>query len=102
MRFSTVGILAALAAIASAQNPFTRTSYDGIAAGQPEDITWEATTEGTVTLVLMQGEPKALKQVQVIASTSARSCTPDSSVAPRISDQSICHTSNENHKTNTA
>lgn len=77
MRFSTVGILAALAAIASAQNPFTRTSYDGISAGQPEDITWDATTEGTVTLVLMQGDPKTLKQVQVIASTSAGLYTPD-------------------------
>lgn len=96
MRFSTVGVLAALAAIASAQNPFTRTSYDGIAGGQPEDITWEATTKGTVTLVLMQGEPKSLKQVQVIASTSAMFMHSRSQTTLGSSHQSICHTSNEN------
>lgn len=68
MRFSTVAIVGALAALASAQNPFTRTNYEGIAAGQPEDITWEPTSKGTVTLKLVQGDPKDLTQVQNIAS----------------------------------
>ena len=67
MRFSTVALLSALAALAAAQNPFTRSEYDDIEAGIPEQITWDPTSEGTVTIVLVHGDPNDLQQVEVIA-----------------------------------
>jgi len=68
MRFSAVALLSALAALAAAQNPFTRSEYDNFEAGFPEEITWDPTSEGTVTIVLVHGDPQALERVEVIAS----------------------------------
>ncbi len=71
MRFSTALILSALAAAVAAQNKFTRTSYTGIKANMPEVITWEPTTQGTVSIVLMEGDWENLDQVEVVAGTSS-------------------------------
>lgn len=72
MRFTSAILAGALAVLAVAQkpNPFTRTSYEGIAAGFPTTITWTPTTSGTVTLVLMQGDPDALTTVATIKGMS--------------------------------
>lgn len=71
MRFSAVALLSALAALAAAQNPFTRSEYDDIEAGFPEQITWDPTSEGTVTIVLVHGDPQNLERVEVLAGTSS-------------------------------
>ncbi|KAH7354735.1 Ser-Thr-rich glycosyl-phosphatidyl-inositol-anchored membrane family-domain-containing protein [Rhexocercosporidium sp. MPI-PUGE-AT-0058] len=70
MQFSTTLILAAVAALASAQNPFTFTTLTSITAGTPFNITWAPSTgtTDTVSLVLRQGESTSLDTVQTIAS----------------------------------
>ncbi|KAL5329667.1 hypothetical protein ACEPPN_003182 [Leptodophora sp. 'Broadleaf-Isolate-01'] len=70
MQFSTTLILAAVAALASAQNPFTFTSLTSITAGTPFNITWAPSTgtTDTVSLVLRQGESTALDTIETIAS----------------------------------
>lgn len=73
MRFFSTLVAAALAAVAAAQtsaNPFTRSSYSGITAGTATQITWTPTTSGTVTLLLVKGDPSALKTVATIGSES--------------------------------
>ena len=69
MQFSTTLILAAVAALASAQNPFTFTSLTSITAGTPFNITWAPSTgtTDTVSLVLRQGESTDLDTVETIA-----------------------------------
>ena len=69
MQFSTTLILAAVAALASAQNPFTFTSLTSIPAGTPFNITWAPSTgtTDTVSLVLRQGESTDLDTVETIA-----------------------------------
>ncbi|RPA91326.1 hypothetical protein L873DRAFT_1848334 [Choiromyces venosus 120613-1] len=44
--------------------PTTTTSIDG---SVPRNITWDPTTNGTVTLVLLKGFPKDLKHIGTIA-----------------------------------
>jgi hypothetical protein len=73
MRFISALVAGALAVVAAAQtgdsnrpNPFTNTDFQGIAAGESFDITWTPTSDGTVTLVLMQGDPGDLKPVATI------------------------------------
>ncbi|KAL3417641.1 hypothetical protein PVAG01_10651 [Phlyctema vagabunda] len=69
MRFSTSFVLAALASLVAAQNPFTFTTLSSITAGQPFDITWAPSTGDvqTVTLILRQGDPNNLNTVTTIA-----------------------------------
>ncbi|KFY16297.1 hypothetical protein V491_05373, partial [Pseudogymnoascus sp. VKM F-3775] len=72
MRFISALLAGALAVVASAQtsstgpNPFTNSDFTGIVAGEPFTITWDPTTEGTVTLQLVQGDPSALDTVETI------------------------------------
>ncbi|KAL4779604.1 Ser-Thr-rich glycosyl-phosphatidyl-inositol-anchored membrane family-domain-containing protein [Aspergillus varians] len=67
MRFFTAGLVSALAAMATAYttpdysvspsgNPIlTPSLQEQVAAGSPYTITWDPTTEGTVSLVLLRG-----------------------------------------------
>jgi hypothetical protein len=82
MRFISALVAGALAVVAAAQtggsdhpNPFTNTDFQGIAAGESFDITWTPTTDGTVTLVLVQGDPGDLQPVATIEGAFA-SITP--------------------------
>ncbi|KAK0103331.1 hypothetical protein ONS95_005360 [Cadophora gregata] len=70
MQFSTTLIFAGIAALASAQNPFTFTSLTSIKAGEPFNITWAPSTgtTDTISLVLRQGESTDLDTVETIAS----------------------------------
>lgn len=73
MRFISSFVAAALAAVAVAQttpNPFTRSSYNGITAGVTTQITWTPTTPGSVTLLLVKGDPGNLNTVATITSES--------------------------------
>ncbi|CZS89098.1 uncharacterized protein RCO7_04687 [Rhynchosporium graminicola] len=69
MQFSTALVLAAMASLASAQNPFTFTNLASITAGTPFNITWAPSTgtSDTVSLVLRQGPSNALDTVETIA-----------------------------------
>lgn len=79
MRFSTAIFASAFAALVSAQaNPFTRTSYTGITAGTPINITWTPTSSGTITLLLVTG-------------TSATTLNPISTVAGKPSQVNSIH-----------
>merc|ERR1711974_291923 len=86
MQFSTTLILAAVAALGSAQNPFTFTSLTSITAGTPFNITWAPSTgtTDTVSLVLRQGESTDLDTVETIASniqnTGSYLWTPSTSI----------------------
>jgi len=80
MRFTSAFLAAACAVVALAQsstttgpNPFTRTSYSGITAGVPINITWTPTTSGTVSLQLVEGISTNLKTVSTFAPTIANS-----------------------------
>ncbi|PVH84284.1 hypothetical protein DL98DRAFT_512665 [Cadophora sp. DSE1049] len=86
MQFSTTLIFAAVAALASAQNPFSFTSLTSITAGEPFNITWAPSTgtTDTVSLVLRQGESTDLDTVETIASniqnTGSYLWTPSTSI----------------------
>jgi hypothetical protein len=78
MRFISALMAGALAVVATAQvgtgsnpNPFTNSNYSGIATGSPVPITWTPTTKGTVSLLLVQGDPNALVTVATISSASS-------------------------------
>lgn len=73
MHFSLPLLLAALSAVASAQNPFTFTTTPVVVAGTPFNITWAPSTGtvDTVTLVLRQGDPAHLVDVATIAGSSS-------------------------------
>lgn len=77
MRFISALVAGALAAVAVAQttgnepNPFTNSDYSGIAAGTPITLTWTPTTDGTVTIELVQGDPGHLNPVSIIQSEFA-------------------------------
>ncbi|KAH7397959.1 Ser-Thr-rich glycosyl-phosphatidyl-inositol-anchored membrane family-domain-containing protein [Cadophora sp. MPI-SDFR-AT-0126] len=87
MQFSSTLIFAAIAALASAQNPFTFTSLTSIKAGEPFNITWAPSTGSTdtVSLVLRQGDSSNLETVETIASkidnTGSYVWTPSTSIA---------------------
>lgn len=87
MQYTTL-LLAALASLAAAQNPFTMTSLSTITAGTPYNITWAPSTgtTDTVTLVLRQGNSKDLTTIQTIACTSPPS-------APLLPTQTFLNTS---------
>lgn len=89
MRFISALVASALAAVAVAQtgsesNPFTNSDYTGIATGTPITLTWTPTTDGTVTIELVQGDPGALKFVNVIQggleNSGSYEWTPDPSI----------------------
>ncbi|KFZ03749.1 hypothetical protein V502_10692 [Pseudogymnoascus sp. VKM F-4520 (FW-2644)] len=87
MRFTTTLIASAFTVFAAAQsaaNPFTNTDYSTISAGQAFTITWSPTTTGSVSLVLVKGDPAALTTVSTIASGLHNSGSfdwiPDSSI----------------------
>ncbi|PMD49849.1 uncharacterized protein K444DRAFT_670669 [Hyaloscypha bicolor E] len=71
MHFSTYAsvVIAALAALTSAQNPFTFTTLTSVTAGTPINITWAPSTGtvDTITLVLRQGDPTHLSTIATIA-----------------------------------
>lgn len=90
MRFSSIlasALTAAVAVVAqtgSTANPFTKSDYSGITAGTPITITWTPTTDGTVTIELVRGDPLNLNLVSVIQSDLENSgsyeWTPDVSI----------------------
>lgn len=67
MRFSTFGVLAALAAAAQAVN-FTVLTFSTVEAGKPFPISWTG-AKGPVTLTLKDGSPLNLQTVSTIACT---------------------------------
>lgn len=77
MQFSTLilGVMGALAATASAQNPFTFTTLTSIKAETPFNITWSPSTgtTDTVTLILRKGLSTDLDTVATIAGLSPSS-----------------------------
>lgn len=84
MRFISALVAGALAIVASAQsgdgnqeNPFTNSDFDGIVAGESFTITWDPTTDSTVTLNLVHGDPGALQPVAVIEGASVSSYSSD-------------------------
>lgn len=71
MRFISALVAGALAVVAAAQsgnqaNPFTNDNFNGIEAGESFTVTWDPTTDGTVTLQLVQGDPDSLNTVSTI------------------------------------
>jgi hypothetical protein len=71
MRFSTVlcTVGAFAAAVLAGENPIYKPDgSDMVTAGQPYNITWKPTTDGTITLTLRQGESTNLDTIGVIAS----------------------------------
>jgi hypothetical protein len=77
MRFFTAFALGAFAALAAAaDNPFTMTTIpSSIPAGSPFPITWNPTTQGTVSLYLVNGPSSDVKFVSVIAGKSSLCCS---------------------------
>ncbi|KAH8747270.1 Ser-Thr-rich glycosyl-phosphatidyl-inositol-anchored membrane family-domain-containing protein [Hyaloscypha finlandica] len=71
MHFSTYAsvAIATLAALTSAQNPFTFTTLTSITAGTSINITWAPSTGtvDTITLLLRQGDPTHLSTIATIA-----------------------------------
>jgi hypothetical protein len=71
MHFSTTFFVSAFAAMASAQNMFTMASLPtSIAVGTTFNITWQPTTQGTVSLLLVQASSPGstlVHEVSVIA-----------------------------------
>jgi hypothetical protein len=68
MQYTTL-LLAFVASLVSAQNPFTMTTMPtAIQAGQPFTITWNPSTgtTDTISLVLRQGDPDHLNTVTTI------------------------------------
>ena len=87
MRFTTTLIASAFTVFAAAQsaaNPFTNTDYSTISAGQAFTITWSPTTTGSVSLILVKGDPAALTTVSTIASAFAPQASPTSNPAIRL------------------
>ncbi|KAL9012837.1 MAG: hypothetical protein Q9173_002429 [Seirophora scorigena] len=71
MRLQLLYIAASLFALAAAQekaNPFTLPPGFMITAGEPTTITWNPTTQGTVSIRLRQGASSNLEEGTVIAS----------------------------------
>ncbi|KFY19702.1 hypothetical protein V493_07857 [Pseudogymnoascus sp. VKM F-4281 (FW-2241)] len=88
MRFISALVAGALAVVAAAQsgnqaNPFTNDNFNGIEAGESFTVTWDPTTDGTVTLQLVQGDPGSLNTVSTIeagiTNSGSYTWTPDSS-----------------------
>lgn len=70
MRLQLLYIAASLVALAAAQeraNPFTLPPGFMITAGEPTTITWNPTTQGTVSIRLRQGASSNLEEGTVIA-----------------------------------
>lgn len=99
MRFISALVAGALAIVASAQsgtgnqeNPFTNSDFDGITAGESFTVTWTPTTDSTVTLKLVQGDPGQLQPVAVIEAnldnSGSYTWTPDSTL-PKGSDYAL-------------
>lgn len=76
MRFTSTLLAGAFAVLAAAQNPFTRSSYNGIAAGVATEITWDPTSAGPISLVLMKGDRDALVTVATLQSASCSQIFP--------------------------
>ena len=72
MQFSTLSLLVALTSLVSAQNPFNFLTTPVVKVGTPFNITWSPSTgtTDTITLLLRQGNPNALTNVETIACTS--------------------------------
>ncbi|KAI5791920.1 Ser-Thr-rich glycosyl-phosphatidyl-inositol-anchored membrane family-domain-containing protein [Geopyxis carbonaria] len=77
MRFFTstfAGLVALASAVLAAENPISKPDGSApIAAGKPQTITWNPTTEGTITLTLRKGSSNDLKDVTVITAGAANS-----------------------------
>ncbi|KAL8902617.1 MAG: hypothetical protein Q9207_004544 [Kuettlingeria erythrocarpa] len=71
MRISLLYIASSVVALAAAQekaNPFTLPPGFMITAGQPTTITWDPTTQGTVSIRLREGASSNLEEGTVVAS----------------------------------
>ncbi|PYI06324.1 hypothetical protein BO78DRAFT_117273 [Aspergillus sclerotiicarbonarius CBS 121057] len=98
MRFFTTAIVSALAALASAyttpdysEGPtgnaiYTPSLDELVTAGSPFEITWDPTTSGTVSLVLLRGPSTDCVPIQTIvediSNTGKYSWTPSTSLEP--------------------
>lgn len=70
MRISILYIASSIVALAAAQekaNPFTLPPGFMITAGQPATITWDPTTQGTVSIRLREGASSNLEEGTVVA-----------------------------------
>ncbi|CAK43209.1 hypothetical protein CBS63078_1237 [Aspergillus niger] len=98
MRFFTTALVSALAALASAytqpdysQNPtgnaiLTPELNQVVPAGKPFEITWDPTTSGTVSLVLLRGPSTNVVPIQTIVedidNSGSYSWTPSTTLEP--------------------
>ena len=83
MRVSLLYVASSFLALVAAQerpNPFTLKPDFMINAGEPTTITWEPTTDGTVSIRLRAGASSNLEEGTVIA--CERSPLPNSSMEP--------------------
>ncbi|KAE8375108.1 Ser-Thr-rich glycosyl-phosphatidyl-inositol-anchored membrane family-domain-containing protein [Aspergillus bertholletiae] len=100
MRFSIFGALTALAALATAHtdpdynqaptgNPiYTPGLNEAVPVGSPYAITWNPTTEGTVSLVLLRGESTNMQVLYTLAeqipNTGKFEWTPSTDLTPDV------------------
>ncbi|PWY95486.1 hypothetical protein BO94DRAFT_127135 [Aspergillus sclerotioniger CBS 115572] len=105
MRFFTTALVSALAALASAyttpnysEDPsgnaiYTPSLNEIVAAGSPFEITWDPTTTGTVSLVLLRGPSTDCVPIQTIVedidNTGKYSWTPSTTLEPDTSRYGI-------------
>ncbi len=73
MHFSTAFLISALTAMASAQNMFTMATIPtSIPVGSTFNITWEPSTQGTVSLLLVQASSPGSTLVHPVSTIAGK------------------------------